>query len=530
MSNEREPLPIGELLATESVKQVVANMEGYCACEKRVIELTNEPRILALRYQAQLLQEEEAELVDSLKHAPPPSNLRSRRLKAAFYYAITALLIAAGCYFSFISLEPFRFGIKSLLYCAAVAVLTPFLVHFALLRWDTERLIKWAAAVAGVAAITGVMLLAIIRGNIFIQEFESMSTPVVIDDTKAAAQRPENDFYKNTDGYLIAFMILMALAMELGAGLALYEGSRMLASDSEDWAAKRERLALVRESLVGIIHEACTRQIAGKLFVQQFCRDFYRAMLTQTARNAITKLVVLLACSFTLLHARANAEMQFNLVIAVDLTGSVAVQGPDGKTEFEKNIDAVGKVLAEVPADTKLTVIGITDASFSQPYILFSAKVPDDPGYFGERLRAVRNQLVTEWKNRSAILEPKFKRTDIIGALLLAGQIFDQTGSDKILVIFSDMRNDTTSLNLDSPASIASLAQAPNQRWVGKDQLQGIKVFVLGVDDSGRSAAYWQSLKEFWARYFQSAGAEILRYSALRNIAIKYDSVSLYRR
>jgi NADH:ubiquinone oxidoreductase subunit 6 (subunit J) len=518
MNNEHEPIPIGELLATESVKQVIANMEGYCACEKRAIELENLPGINALEYRAHILLKEEAELAERLRHAPPSGSLRSRRVTAVVYYALTALLVVAGCYFAFISLEPFRFGIKSLIYCAAVAVLTPFLIHCVLTRRDTEKLIQWAAAIACAAAITGVMLLAVIRGNIFMQEFETINAAVVIDDAQPPAPQPETDFYKDTLGYLMAFMLLMSLAMELGGGLALHEGSRMLAPDSEDWAAMRGRLVLLRESLARIIDEASTRRVAPELFAQKFYRDFYRAMLTQTVRSAITKVIALIVCCLALFHAQANAETQpLNLVVAVDLTKSVDVSGPDGKTEFQKNLDAIGKVLAAIPPNTKLTIIGITDASFSQPYILLSATVPDDPGYFGERLRAARNQLVSAWKVHSAMLEPKFTRTDVIGALMLARQIFKQAPANKVLVIFSDMRNNTTELDLESSPQVPSLSRILHGQSFAQAQLQGAEVVLLGVDDSGKSMAYWESLREFWTEYLGNAGATLRSFSTLRD-------------
>lgn len=516
MNNGHEPIPIGELLATESVKQVVANMEGYCACEKKVIELENVPRIKVLEYRAHALLEEEAELVERLRHAPPAGSLRSRRVKAALYFALTALLVAAGCYFAFISLEPFCLGTKALLYCVAATLLTPFLVHFVLRRHDAEKLIQRAGVIACVASLGGMMLLAIIRGDLFMQEFESMNTAVVIDDAQAATPpQSETDFYKNTNRYLVAFMLLMALAMELGAGLALQEASRMLAPDSEDWTTARVRLCVVRESLAGIIHEACMRQVAPELFAQQLHRDFYRGMLTQTARSAITKLTLSILLTLGLFGAHANAGTQpLNLVIAVDLTKSVNVRGPDGKTEFQKNIDAVGKVLADVPTNTKLTVVGITNASFSQPYILLSATVPGDPGYFGERLRVARNQLLSAWKSRSARLEPKFTRTDVIGTLMLAGQIFTQTDGKKILAIFSDMRNSTDELDLEP--SLQPITYNSRVNNVLQVQLPRVQVFALGVDASGKNTAYWQNLLRFWQQYFHHASADLLEYSPLR--------------
>jgi hypothetical protein len=64
--------------------------------------------------------------------------------------------------------------------------------------------------------------------------------------------------------------------------------------------------------------------------------------------------------------------------------------------------------------------------------MLLSANVPDDAGYFGERLNAARSQLVQAWKARSSHLDPHFRQTDILGALQLASEIFVR--SNRVLV------------------------------------------------------------------------------------------------
>jgi hypothetical protein len=137
------------------------------------------------------------------------------------------------------------------------------------------------------------------------------------------------------------------------------------------------------------------------------------------------------------------------LKIVIDLTQSVATLGPDGKTDFQKNIEGVTHVLAQVPAGPRVTVIGITDDSVAPPYVLLSAHNPDYAGYFGERLNAARGQIVWAWRLRSARLDPQFHLTDILGALQLARQIFTQQpdASRKRLIIFSDMRQSTPELN-----------------------------------------------------------------------------------
>jgi hypothetical protein len=195
----------------------------------------------------------------------------------------------------------------------------------------------------------------------------------------------------------------------------------------------------------------------------------------------------------------------------------VDIKGPDGTTEFQKNIDGVTDVLAQVPAGARITIIGITDRSFAQPYILLSATVPDDPGYFGERLSTARRELAQVWKQRSAKLEPKFPGTDILGALELASQMFSQYpsgGEHRMLVIFSDMRNHTQELNLDS-RNVLSVAQMQHVTRERPD-LRNVQVFALGIDGAGSTTEEWSKRKEFWCEYFERTGAMLRTFSVLR--------------
>jgi len=254
-----------------------------------------------------------------------------------------------------------------------------------------------------------------------------------------------------------------------------------------------------------------------EIFANRFWRDFYRALLSNAARNAMTKLLIVILGIFLATSCRAQAEDRLNMVIAIDLTRSVAGAGPDGKTDFQKNIEGVSRLLVQVPAGSRVTVIGITDHSFAQPYILLSAHVPDDAGYFGERLAAAHSQLVRTWKVRSSQLDPHFRQTDILGALQLAGEVFAQEpdAGRRNLVIFSDMRQSAPELNLESPKLVPSFSTVA-ARCGTLPALQQVQVDVLGGDGSGKSSAYWQSLKSFWAVYFHDAGANLKSYSVLR--------------
>ena len=109
---------------------------------------------------------------------------------------------------------------------------------------------------------------------------------------------------------------------------------------------------------------------------------------------------------------------------------------------------------------------------------------------------------------------PRSPHTDIIGALFLAGQIFkqQQDSSKKVLVIFSDMRQDTAGLNIESQ----TVPETKMESLIVPNDLHGVRVYALGVDGSGLSIASWGTLWQFWAKYFLKTGADLRSFSILR--------------
>src|SRR5260370_8690051 len=84
-------------------------------------------------------------------------------------------------------------------------------------------------------------------------------------------------------------MAFLAGAMELGAGLALHRAWRVTADGGEDWKALREELKSVRGRMVALLAEMTLLRNEPAVFVARFWRNFYRAMLSHTVRNAMTK-------------------------------------------------------------------------------------------------------------------------------------------------------------------------------------------------------------------------------------------------
>jgi hypothetical protein len=521
MREEQSTQEIGRQLGFEGVEHAVANGERFSDYERQRIELTNRAPILALQANIALLSQRELALQDKLRKAPPPGDLRARRRKAIYYWAVATILTVAGFFFSLLAFDPYRLGWKSGLYCIGIAIVTPFCVEKFLETWAEVKLVKSLASIAFVAAIVSLVLLAVIRGDVLSQQVKDIAPVVISDDDQPVAPEPPNTFYNSTLVLLRIVMALLALAMELGAGLALHDARRLGQESGEDPEALAAELADVHRQMVSSLHDLTILENEPAAFIARFWRDFYRSMLSHTARSALSKLLVL-ALGVTVLFLmphRALAADRLNLVVMVDLTQSVSVKGHDGKTESEKNLQAVSRLLNEVPAGSHVTVLAITDNSFAQPYILLSADVGSDEGYFKEKLDGARQQLVRNWQRRIERLQGGFKHTDILGALLLADQLFHERtdGQRDVLVILSDMRQDTADLNLETPARFdakAALVRTEKEGLVAR--LENVEVYVLGVDNARRQIDYWGRLRDFWVGYFAKSGTNVTSYSVLR--------------
>jgi hypothetical protein len=519
MRTEHNDQYIGQEVGYEAVNHVVQGAEEYCACEKMRIETVNQPEILALRAELALLSEKERDLKERIRHAPPPGDFHRRR-QSLYCWAVVIFLAVAGFFFTLMALDPYRLGWKGYLYSLGVAIICPYCVDKFLESWGSQKLVKTLAAAACFAALTSLVLLAFIRGNVLAQYVQSASPAVIMDGEMAASVPPHDNFFDATLPYLRLTMMLLAFSMELGAGLALHDARRLRSDSGEDYNKLNQERDVVCHEMVVRIHRLTALQNAPQAFVAEFWRDFHRALLNGATRSALKRVSLLLLCFLLFRPGLMHAAERIRVVVALDLSRSVAVKGSDNKAEFEKNLDAISHLIAHVPAGSRVTVLGITADSFAQPYLLLDARLDGDEGYFKERLAAGRNQVVGAWRKRCVRLSPEFSHTDNFGALLVASELFKQTPqARKVLVILSDMRNETAAINLESPSVIAVnrfLAKAEKNRLLA--DLPGVEVYVLGVDSAGKTVSYWNSLRDFWTQYFRQVGARLQTYSILREL------------
>jgi hypothetical protein len=517
---------IGSQLGDEAFNHAECQGEEYRIHERQRIDAANQSKVLILKATLGMLAEDEDHLRQRIHAAPPPGDLRSRRRKAAMYWLIVAGLTIAAFVFSMLTFEPFRFGWKAWGYCLGIAIIVPFLVDRTIESWEapgTSSFRRLLTTTACAVAITGVLLLAIIRGHLFGEQVRNVAPAVTIENESAAAPANEQTFYDKTGCLMQTVMALLALGMEVGTGLAAYEARRWSTAGADDADQLRLKLRGVRQQMIECGHEIKSLEQESAEFEERFQRDFVRSILKRAKDKS--RLIVWILISVVGLTAlpRARAVERLNLVVAIDLTASVAgAKGLDATTELQSNVAGVSQLLMRVPAGSRITVLGITDASFARPYTLLSAEVGADKGYFDERLAAARRQLVAAWQKRSATLVSQFRATDLLGALVVSSQVFQaQHGYINVLVIFSDMRHHTKSLDLETPAAIPmrlALSKAEANHLIV--DLKGVDVDVLGVDGNGKQFAYWDSLRNFWSEYFKKTGAKLREYSMLRDVPV----------
>lgn len=521
MSSSQDQYGVGNAFGAEVAGHVERHSASYCTSERQRIETVNRPAILALRARVGQLQEQERDLERRMYQAPPPGEFRMRKRKAIFRYAIAAILTVAAFIFSVIAFDPYRLGWKAWLYCLGISIVTPFLVDRILERWASPRLVNVLATVAGVVAVVSLVLLAEIRGDLLAQQVNNTPAAVIQGNDDPAPPPAENTFYDRTLGLLRLVMALLAFAIEIGAGIAFHEANQLSSDSGEDPEALRRELSEVREQMIAHGHEVWALEDAGVAFEHEFRRDFSRSLLNGVKRETLQKIVILALSLGIFAHGQTRTANQVDVVLLIDLSQSVAVKGHDSKAEFEKNVQSVSKTIAALPPGAKVTVIGITDDSFATPYIIFSAELEGDEGYFKERLAKGHAVLLRAWQGRSAQLAPRYAQTDILGALLIASEVFQGSpgGRRKVLVVLSDMKQATRALNLERQSTVqttAAMRQVANNKLIA--DLGGVEVYAEGVDGAGESVAYWRSLHDFWAAYFARAGATMARYSVLRDV------------
>jgi hypothetical protein len=124
----------------------------------------------------------------------------------------------------------------------------------------------------------------------------------------AGESSPQTDFYRTALVLLRVVMALLAVAMDLAAGLALHEAWRMGSDRTEDCGQLQGRLTELLSRKVALAYEVTALQNEPAIFINRFWSNFYRSMLSHTLRSAMTKLLLIVLRERVAYRGRLNSE------------------------------------------------------------------------------------------------------------------------------------------------------------------------------------------------------------------------------
>jgi hypothetical protein len=517
---EFDPSAVAFELGDAAVNRAVENLECVCGVEKRRRELLNAPDIKSLGAELALRTEEHDELTDQIRRTPRRSLLPQR---SRLWYVMIALMLGiAGFSFAHLALTPFGLGWETCLYSLAVATVCAVATDEVLEQCGWEKLVTGAAAVSFVAGLGGLLIMAFVRGDILLLYLKNTLSAGVADASPFGGIDAIR-FYEAAAGKLRLFFALLAVAMELSTGLAIYKARRIGPRLPDVLAILEARLRLVETEMITLLHRIEFLKREPDIFESQFTRDFYLGLIQGAARRTskhVGPFLGALVC--VALLAPTLTAQRIDAVVGLDLSLSSAAKNYDGNLEYAKNVDGAARFALGLPAGARVRVLGITDQSFSRPLVLLSGEIPEDRGplAFVDRIEVARRRLAAAMRDLGRTAPPKYPQTDVIGFLIVAGDLLhSEPRGRKVLVIFSDMRHSAPPPNIESPrlVSVAGALRAVEARQQIAD-LRAVDVYVYGVHAAGKDIPYWQSLRAFWEEYFSKAGATLKCFSMMREV------------
>jgi len=199
------------------------------------------------------------------------------------------------------------------------------------------------------------------------------------------------------------------------------------------------------------------------------------------------------------------------IVILVDMSGSA------NRARSTVYREAFEKIYQSLSQGDRVMVGTITSRSYIDFKPAVDAEIPKNTIWVN-RIQFERNLTGTREKIRREVdrlLSRKSgtQRTEILNSLNIADTIFHNEKRQKILVILSDMIQDSKEYNF-TRVKITDNYIDKLIRYRRKHNfipnLTDVKVYVAGA--SGADPNKFRSVENFWARYFAESGADFSRH------------------
>jgi hypothetical protein len=195
------------------------------------------------------------------------------------------------------------------------------------------------------------------------------------------------------------------------------------------------------------------------------------------------------------------------IVVFVDMSGSTNLAR---RTVYRECFE---KIYEKLNQGDRVVVGTITGRSFIDFKPTVDVEIPKKSLWLN-RIQFERSFTETKEKIRGEVgrllsQREGTQRTEILNSLNIAETIFHKEKREKILVLLSDMIQDSREHDFSS-TKITNDYINKLIRYRGKKDLipnlTGVKVYVAGA--SGSDSHKYRSIEKFWARYFERAGAD----------------------
>ncbi len=195
------------------------------------------------------------------------------------------------------------------------------------------------------------------------------------------------------------------------------------------------------------------------------------------------------------------------IAVFVDMSGST---NQARRTVYQKAFD---KIYENLQQGDRIMVGTITGRSYIDFKPALDAEIPEQSIWvnritFEQNLAKTKKDVQTAVKK---LLSQKrgTPRTEIINSLNIADKVFHNEKRQKILIVLSDMIQDSKEYNFDrvkvTDAYITRIIRdRQKQNLIPK--LNDVKVYVAGA--SAADNKKFRSIENFWKRYFVACGAD----------------------
>lgn len=194
------------------------------------------------------------------------------------------------------------------------------------------------------------------------------------------------------------------------------------------------------------------------------------------------------------------------VLVFVDISASVK--------DFAAYRDAFSRVVSNLHPGDRVILAQISDCTYTGFRPLLDYEIPrfsywrDNKLVFEKDREALKVQFGAALD--SSLSVPRSQKTDIFGALLESGKVFKNVRRERVLVLLSDMLEDSDGTNFETLAITDTFTNrflADAKREGSLPDLSSATVYVAGA--SARSTRKASEVEKFWAAYFKAANARL---------------------